>query len=379
MSISSIPPKVRIELWAKAAGRCEYPGCNKPLWRDGVSMRSMNISYLAHIIADEPTGPRGDKVLSKQLRDKFDNIMLLCDQHHRLIDKENVSGHPVELLRKYKQDHEERIWTVTEKQEHVRTEIVRFSSRIQDRNALVTFEQARGALAPERYPVSEQGIRVDLSDLQLNENDSEYWSVATTAIERRLELALAGGVGPTGQPLSHLSVFALAPIPLLICFGKKLGDIYPTDVYQRHRHQENWAWQDDDDPGFNYKVLSPEPDHMEGSQVAVCLSLSGTVHISEVDQALGGSLPTYHLTISEPRRDFLRAKSQLELFLVEWSRLLAKIRGAHGPDVEIHLFPAVPNSIAVEVGRAILPKADPILVIYDHIRDSGGFKKVLSL
>ncbi len=155
----------------------------------------MNISYLAHIVADEPGGPRGDPGLSNELKDKFSNIMLLCDEHHRLIDQEDVEGHPVERLREFKEQHEERIELLTSLQDYVRTEIVRFGARIGDRAALVSFDQDREAISPERYPASEQGIRLDLSDLPLNEHDSEYWATAKTAIDRRLETVLSGGVG----------------------------------------------------------------------------------------------------------------------------------------------------------------------------------------
>jgi len=379
MSITNIPDKVRVEIWTKAGGRCQYRGCNKPLWRDDVRLVTMNRSYLAHIVADEPGGPRGDPVLSDQLQDKFSNIMLLCDDHHRLIDKEDVLGHSVELLRAYKQQHEERIERLTSLQDYVRTEIVRFGARIKDRAALVTFDQAQEAVSPERYPSSEQGIRVDLSDLPLSEDDSEYWTVAKLAIDRRLGGALAGGVGPTGQQLSHLSVFALAPIPLLMYFGKQLGDIYPADVYQRHRQPATWSWQDLDDPGFNYTVLYPEQDEQSGERVVVCLSLSGTIHPAEVEHAIGEQLPAYTLTIADPRRDFLRAKEQLELFRVEWARLLTKIREIHGPQTEIHLFPAIPNSVAVEIGRVLLPKSDPSLAVYDHDHSSGGFRQIMAI
>lgn len=379
MSITNIPEKVRVELWTKAAGRCQYRGCNKPLWRDEVKLARMNRSYLAHIVADEPGGPRGDAILSGELKDKFSNIMLMCDDHHRLIDKEDVAGHPVELLQSYKQQHEERIERLTSMQDSVRTEIVRFGARIKDRAALVTFEQAQEAVAPERYPVSEMGIRLDLSDALLNEDDDEYWAHAKLAIDRRLDTALAGGVGPTGQQLNHLSIFALAPIPLLICFGKKLGDMYPADVYQRHRQPETWSWQDDNDLGFNYTVLFPEQWEPPGGRVAVCLSLSGTVHLAEVEHALKEQFPIYTVTIADPRRDFLRTKEQLELFRVEWRRLLTKVRETHGADTEIHLFPAIPNSVAVEIGRVMLPKSDPSLVIYDHDHAAGGFRRIVAI
>lgn len=42
MSYTYIPTKVKSELWFKAHGRCEI--CNKPLYRDGLTMQQVNLS-----------------------------------------------------------------------------------------------------------------------------------------------------------------------------------------------------------------------------------------------------------------------------------------------------------------------------------------------
>ena len=381
MSRTKIPPKVQLEVWLRAGGRCQYPGCNVPLWKDELTLAQLNRAYLAHIIADRPTGPRGDPTLSEELKADPSNIMLMCDVHHRLIDREDIEGHPVELLHHYKAEHEERIEHQTAIQASRRTEIVLFGTRIKDRTGLVSSEQARIAVLPERYPASEAGIRIDLADIQLNEDDPEFWSMATMHTERMLAIHLAHGEGPTGRPINHVSVFALAPIPLLIHFGKALGDIISADIYQRHRGEPGWRWQElsEEDEGFNYTVIRPEPTETKAPRVAVNLSLSGTIHATEIERAAGGQIPTYILTIARPCRDFLHAKEQLELFRSEWYRLLAEIRETHGDTCEIHLFPAIPNAIAVEIGRSLLPKSDPHLVIYDQDKDHSGFRTILTL
>lgn len=377
MSITNIPDKVRVELWAKAAGRCQYPSCNEPLWRDPRSLRSMNRSYLAHIVADVPGGPRGHPTQSAQLKDQISNIMLLCDTHHRLIDDVDVEGHPVETLREYKRQHEERIERVTSMEDVARTEIVKLGARIGNRPGLVTFEQAQEAISTDRYPASQQGITIDLSSLPLCEGDPEFWSTAKTTIDRRIETVFSSGVGPSGDPLSHLSVFALAPIPLLIYFGFRLGDIYPADIFQLHRVPPTWRWQDLADHDFDYRVEYPEVSGAAAGSVAVNLSLSGIVHTEEIVGVIGQGAPMYKMSTPRAVRDFLQAKEQLELFRVKWAHLLSAIRESHGPEVEIHLFPAIPNSIAVEIGRAILPKSDPLLTVYEH--SPTGFRPVVEL
>jgi predicted restriction endonuclease len=90
----------------------------------------MNRAYLAHIVADEPRGPRGDPKRSRRLAKELANIMLLCDAHHRLVDKERVAEHPESVLLAMKAEHEERIETLTAIQVNRRTQILVFQANI---------------------------------------------------------------------------------------------------------------------------------------------------------------------------------------------------------------------------------------------------------
>jgi hypothetical protein len=75
MSVSYIPETVKIRLWGKAGGRCQYDGCNEALWTDSLTQAEFNSAYIAHIIADKPTGPRGDPTLSEQLKADISNLI----------------------------------------------------------------------------------------------------------------------------------------------------------------------------------------------------------------------------------------------------------------------------------------------------------------
>jgi len=377
MSRTKLPEKVVLRVWLAAGGRCEYPGCNEPLWKDTLTLRQMNAAYLAHIVADSPDGPRGDPALSERLNADPANIMLLCDRHHRLIDKEDVIGHPADVLREHKREHEERIERQTAVQSNRRTHLLLFGTRIGDRRGAVNYEQACEAVFPERYPADEKGIRLDLAGNHVSEDDPEFWGQTAKYVERALDRYLGDGIGPNGKGLNHLSIFALAPIPTLVHLGKHLGDIVSADVYQRQRSPGDWRWQELDDDLFAYTVSRPASADAQGSKATVNLSLSGTIRPTEIERALGTQMPTYTVTIARPNRDFLRAKEQLELFRTEWHMLLSEIREVHGEGCEIHLFPAVPCSVAVEIGRSLLPKSDPHLVVYDHDRKKDGFVRAM--
>src|SRR5690606_39082729 len=109
----AIPDKALRKLWVNSGGRCQYDGCNDFLLEHALVKAQYNKAYVAHIISADPDGPRGDEILSPQLATDYNNLMLLCDECHRLIDRDDVGGHPVERLIEMKRKHEARIRLVT--------------------------------------------------------------------------------------------------------------------------------------------------------------------------------------------------------------------------------------------------------------------------
>jgi len=59
----------------------------------------------AHIIAKTEEGPRGKSSLSIEDRNKYNNLILLCSIHHKLIDDQE-NTYTVELLHQFKDEHE---------------------------------------------------------------------------------------------------------------------------------------------------------------------------------------------------------------------------------------------------------------------------------
>ena len=377
MSRTKLPNKTIVQIWVRAGGRCQYPGCNIPLWKDDLNLAAMNRAYLAHIIADSPDGPRGDPILSEQLKSDPSNIILLCDQCHRRIDKEAVEEHPVELLRAYKAEHQARIELVTSLQEDQRTEILLFGTRIGERSGHVNFKDARLAVLPHRYPASEKCIRVDLSDIHVNENDEGFWDLTKTHIDRELSRYFGDQIGPSGKPINHLSVFALAPIPALIYLGMQLGDIRSTTIYQLHREPVGWQWTEEQDDNLQYDFEYSEPDVGSNSTIVINLSLSNPVRNADIEQFFGGKPHIYTLSIAQPYRDFLKSEEQLKRFKREWTTLVTRIQNDHGSKCEVHLLAAVPNSIAVTIGCSLIPKVDPRFVLYEPYE--GSFRRAFVL
>ncbi len=373
MSISDIPDKTRYLLWGKAAGRCEYEGCNKPLWLDSLTKAEFNTAYIAHIIADQPNGPRGDSELSEKLQRDISNLMLMCDEHHRLIDKEDIKGHSVERLREMKCKHEARIELLTSIQPEKNSEILLYGARIGEHHTHLSFEKAAIAMIPERYPASNKAIELSLKNSSFQDSESQYWSIEQEHLRRqfneRVKSRLASG------EINHFSVFAFAPQPLLIELGRLLSDISVADVYQLHREPADWRWQEHPE-GFDYRIVEPDTC---ADVVALNLSLSATINNNRISHTLTEPHSIWVLTIDNLNNDFLRSRLQLQMFRTKFRKLLDRIKAKHGESAVIHLFPAVPVSVAVEIGRVWMPKADLPIKIYEQNKKLDGFTPVLDL
>lgn len=105
----NIPQKEVKALFMLSGGVCAFPGCGKRLIEPGTDTDDAAIlAEMAHIIGDSRQGPRGDSAMSDEDRDKHTNLILVCGDHHKLID-DRPRTYSVPVMRQMKDDHEGRI------------------------------------------------------------------------------------------------------------------------------------------------------------------------------------------------------------------------------------------------------------------------------
>lgn len=93
-------------LWGRSANICAFPKCKKVLVIDETATDDPSIiGEEAHIVARKSDGPRGESELTEEQRDKYDNLILLCSVHHKIVDDQEKE-HSVEKLHTYKLEHE---------------------------------------------------------------------------------------------------------------------------------------------------------------------------------------------------------------------------------------------------------------------------------
>jgi hypothetical protein len=375
MSISKIPDPVKWQLWGKAAGCCQYENCAKPLYLDALTKAEFNIAYIAHIIADKPNGPRGHPVLSKLLSADISNLMLLCDEHHRLIDRVQVNEHSVERLVLMKKTHEERVAKLVSITPDKQSHVVMYGANIGAHGSPLCYKEACGSMLPERYPAHARAIELGIKNSTLTDDMLPYWEFQESQLVNAFNKEIASLKG--NHEIQHFSVFGLAPMPLLIKLGTLFSDLYDVDVYQRHREPATWQWQPSIEVGKDFFKLIPPSSY--GGAPALNLSLSGTITPDRITSVMGVDASVWNIKHTGPHNDFLRSKDHLASFRTIMRRAFDVIKEKHGQTQVLSLFPAMPVATSIELGRVWMPKADMPLQIYDQNKNVGSFIKTLTI
>ena len=370
-----IKREVERELWARSGGRCQFQGCNHLLYKSPVTQESVNISQKAHIYAFSEKGPRGlgPFVFNKASINDISNLMLMCHPCHTTIDQDKAGErYSAELLQSWKQEHERRIAIVSGIEPSKKSHVIIYAANIGAENSPIDYVECVTAMFPDRYPAEERPIGLSMKSA-LRDNTTEYW--VAEAIHLKSSFSTKVYTLTETNPDIHFSLFSLAPQPLLILLGTELTDKISVDTYQLHREPRNWQWREFPE-GFDFVVH--EPKYISGQPVLL-LSLSDHVNHDRIERVLGDDISIWEVTIPNPQNDFIKSKLQLSLFRRVIRRLMVEIKKQFGNSTPLNIFPVMPVSCAVELGRVRMPKADMPWVIFDHNNDSDGFVKTISI
>ena len=370
-----IKPPVERELWARAAGRCQFSGCNVLLYKSAVTQETVNLAQKAHIYAFSEKGPRGwgpFKTGLAKLND-ISNLMLMCHGCHRKIDQSGGSlRYFADLLIRWKAEHEQRIEIVTGIASDKKSHVVLYGANIGSEKSPIHYHACVEAMFPQRYPASERPVLVSMTS-ELNDSTPQYWQTESQHLVKAFQRKMLSLI--EDDPCKHFSLFGLAPQPLLIQLGSLLTDKIDVDTYQLHREPKDWLWRDCEED-FDYIIHKPE--NFDGKP-ALIVSLSDYVLPERITRVIGEDTSIWEITLKNPHNDFLQAKQQLSLFRKRLRSLIVEIKRAHGEATPLHIFPAMPVSCAIEFGRARMPKTDMPWLIYDHDKGAQEFVKAIEL
>lgn len=358
-------------VWVDAGGRCTF--CKEFLAADDTTGQNVFVGELAHIVgATAAAGsPRGAS--DKTLKDRAlpENLMLLCPGEHKVIDTpEHWTTYDVDQLRTFKREHERDIRELTGLLRKPKTTVIRVAGNI--RGQVVDFSKQsviRALLEEQRFPdfsLHDDGENYEV-DLRKHDgediSDPSYWKSARLTLETRVK-PLKHHLKT--KHIDHISVFALARIPLLVQLGVLLDDVTNVTVHNRRR-DEGWGWYAQGATGgLRFDVTETVGD---GDPV-VTFNVSGPVDIDALPPELR-QRPRYdiHADGVTLNPKILRSREDLEALVDCWREVLATLEANHR-NQPISVILAVCAAGAVEIGRAHMRAAHAPLRIYDRHDDT---------
>jgi len=356
-------------LYAHAGGRCQFDGCNKSVFCDELTLREFNKSNVAHIVASDPNGPRGDAVRSHLLSNQISNLMLMCPEHHKEID-DFPDDYPEAKLLEMKRKHEEAIAAQCELIYKEPSEVLMVSSPIKGHIPVtINFNRCADAVMPQKRVASIRGqrIKIEIAD---DYHSSNYWESASRALDRRYALTVNAILEEDAN--AHFSVFPLAPMPLIMKLGYKIGDKTRADVFQFSRATDSWNWVTQDQTNrFSVEKLIIR----DGVRIALVFSLTADIATARITEAYDADI-LYFIRADRFGVDCIQSPTDLAAFWSKYQAACDEIKNTYPEVQEIGVFPAMPVSAAFEVGRRYMSGVYPKLRIYD---DDNGFFETITI
>lgn len=360
-----------MRLVAASGGHCQFEGCPCNLFKDELTWAEFNNSNVAHIVASSSDGPRGS-VESYELSDKYENLMLMCPTHHKEIDNDTET-YTVQKLTRMKQEQERRVQELLEGMNYPESEIVILESPMKGKiDVHVDIKQAVEALrSRKKNPASSHPTLIKVDGGYGDYNSSIYWKIVSEKLKTKVDKEIMGHF--QYYPELMLSVFPLAPIPLIAKLGELIGDKREVDVFQKTRTPETWCWRAEARTNaFSTEIIRNETG--DAGKTAVILSLTARVSPARV-LTVYNAATIYHIVAKSNGVDCIASPEDLKLFWQEYQRVCDQIKNNDHCD-NAAVFPAIPVSAAFEIGRRHMHGVHPVLHIYD---DDNGFFEALTI
>lgn len=361
------------EVWARSGGICAFPGCIEVLYKDKYLLEGTNFGEVAHNVGASAAGPRGDSKRSHALSGDPENLLLLCRNHHKIVDDDKGSKYPEQVLAAWKRLHEANVLQAANLKGTSQALPIIIRGPIGGQQVTVNPGDVVRAMIENSTAPLQVPFPIEVDGDGDRDDRLDRWTPHVHQAKSRLNVVRSTGMLKT----SPLAIFPLAEMPLLVYVGNLLGDKTPMEIYQYRRYANSWAFEDPGAPpiGFAFSI----PAEIRGHLV-LTLGITAPITPERIATVFEGQEVTViEIVPSETGIAIVKGPKTIEAFRAAIRSCMDQIERVAPRSTEIHVFPAMPAPLAFAFGTCIMPKVSHPFVIYDARGPGGPFRKTLQL
>lgn len=371
-------------VWTDAGGRCMFRGCAKDLTSIPFHTAAARVGYLAHIVASNPSGPRGCRDRSHQLADDPENIMLMCDEHHRLIDVFARDKHDEAMLREMRTEHASLVKRNLDALQYKRcTAIAVLGNVAQVPTHFSEGEYVEALLAVKRSMAPGVVEFVRRKAHRDDRTEPDFWVNYLREHEGAIRVMVEQFKHDKPFDTDEVGVFALHHVSTLVLAGRITGEAMTIHLFHRDRHRATWAWDSAREPrprGFFRSTNPPEPGRDE---VLISLELTSAIDQNAIPPNIreridAGTLPWIRISAGQPSSECIGHPDDVTQFAAVARPVIAHVQD--GMRVKkVHLMCVAPPTALFKFGQMMQAGHHPPYVVYDRPNGEVPFRPALTI
>lgn len=356
----SFTTKTLTQVMQDSHGHCMFEGCGERLDIDWLTGRNGNFAYNAHNVGSSVNGPRGIMLISEKQSDDPQNILLLCDKHHRLIDRVALADYNATRLTKMRDD-----FVVVAKRllEGLSYQPIPVFSVLWPVGAY-------SSSSPELREIAESlsllKARIKNDRMDIGQNDRILMKRPEKLIQDIEEI-----VKDAAEEILSLSrknnykaaLFAFGPMPALVGLGALIGNKNEITPMLRYRDGNCWMWPKSSPVDKPYKILFDE-QISKSKEVTLSVSLTAQPE-SMMSKAAQLGFPHIKVEAEVMGNGAIPHPENGNMLKTDIQRLLQLLRDKY--DVQrVHLLMCASNAASVFLGQAY-DSHQPDILVYDFV------------
>jgi hypothetical protein len=369
------------KVWADAGGCCMFKGCGHDLSNVPLYTKGARVAYLAHIIASDPEGPRGTAEQSHLLSNHSENIMLMCDAHHRLIDSFEPESYKAPRLQEMRRQHTAKIRLYRNAMQFPQAQVTTLFGDLGNVQTHFPDSDFIEALLAEGFSMNPEVKRHITFEGRDDRTPADFWGNYL----REMELPIRNMVQDLGKvPASDvLAVFPLHHTPTLVLAGRIIGEARQVRVFQRSRQRKSWQWNSDATalPNEAFKVSGLTSD--QADEVLLTVELTAHIDRSALPNSLAktveeGNMPWVRVKADAPNGECIQRKEDLLQFIDVARRTINAIQDKMRAKT-VHLIAVCPVSAAFSIGQLMQAGHHAVFNLYDRPNGQFPFREAFSI